>query len=59
MSSDIKISRDELYKLIRIAIRDELSKIKDVSNKEQLELESLHGKIPSSARINFDECVEL
>jgi hypothetical protein len=59
MASDIKISREELYKLIRIAVRDEINEIKDISDEEQLELEKLHGKMPSNAPINFDESIEL
>ena len=59
MDSDIKINKDELYKLIRVAVRDELNEIKDVSNEEQLELEKLHGKMPSNNSINFDECIKL
>jgi len=59
MNSDITISKDDLYKLIRVAIRDELNEIKDVSDNEQSELEKLHGKMPSNSQINLDECIEL
>lgn len=60
MTSDtITIGRDDLYNLIREAVRDELQDIEDVSDDEQLEIEKLYGKIPEDKPINFDECVEL
>ena len=46
VSEIINISKDDLYKLIREAIRDELHEIEEISQEEQLELERLHGKIP-------------
>ena len=45
MTTDsITISKEELFKLIKKAIREELHEIEFVSNEEQKELEQLHGK---------------
>ena len=55
----ITMSRDDLYNLVREAVRDELSKIEEISTEEQLDIEDLYGKAPENKPINFDECVEL
>ena len=58
-SQTITINKEDLYNLVREAVRDELNEIEDISNQEQLEIENLYGKSPKSKTINFDECVEL
>lgn len=55
----ITIGKDELYNLIREAIRDELQDIEDISNEEQIEIEKLYGKMPEDKPINLDKCIEL
>ena len=39
----ITIDKDELFTLIRKAVRVELNNIEDISDEEQKELEELHG----------------
>lgn len=59
VSDTIIINEDDLYNLVREAVRDELQKIEDVSDEEQLELETLYGNKPGNKSINYDECIEL
>ncbi|MFT4244783.1 MAG: hypothetical protein ACMXYB_05010 [Candidatus Woesearchaeota archaeon] len=33
--------------------------VESISDKEQLEIETLYGKSPSNDEINLDDCVEL
>ena len=55
----ITISKDELYSLIRKAIREELNEIEYVSDEEQKELEILHGKELFKEDYSKKDCIRL
>ncbi|MDA3855656.1 MAG: hypothetical protein PF569_05320 [Candidatus Woesearchaeota archaeon] len=60
MGTDIiNISRDDLYKLIREAVRDELNEVVNVSDKEQLELEELYDESLNSEDYDKSNCIRL
>ena len=59
VSDTITINRDDLYNLIREAVRDELNEIQTISDSEQAELDVLYGKKNPNSKINFDECIKL
>ena len=59
VTETITINRDDLYNLIREAVRDELNEIQIISDSEQAEVDVLYGEKKSNSKINFDECIKL
>lgn len=60
MSSEvITINKEELYQLIKRAVREELERIEEISDKEQEELDSIHGKVPQNKSIDSSNYAEL
>lgn len=55
----INISRDDLYKLIREAVRDELNEVVNVSDEEQSELEHLYDESLTSKDYDKSSCIRL
>lgn len=60
MTTDsITINKEELFNLIKKAVREELHEIEYVSDEEQKELEQLHGKkVLFEDKFNSEDCVE-
>ena len=60
MTTDsITINKEELFNLIKKAVREELHEIEYVSDEEQKELEQLHGKkVLFEDKFNPEDCVE-
>jgi hypothetical protein len=60
MTSDIvKIPKDELEKLIRGIVKEELNKIHEVSEDEQKELEKLYGESLTKEDYSREDCIRL
>ncbi|MFW5704350.1 MAG: hypothetical protein ACOCXG_00775 [Nanoarchaeota archaeon] len=55
----VTISKDDLYSLIRKAVREELNEYNEISASEQEELENLHGKRLFEEDYSKENCVRL
>ncbi|MCH8520282.1 MAG: hypothetical protein LAT82_06025 [Nanoarchaeota archaeon] len=58
-SEMITLNKDELYSLIRKAIRDELDSIEYVSDEEQKEIDDLYKDSLNTQNYNSKDCIRL
>lgn len=58
-TNTITIDKDELFSLIRKAVREELNEIEDISIEEQKKLEELHGDSLFDEEYNEKDFVRL
>ena len=65
---DVTIANDELYKLIKKAVREVfyeekmelfLKEVSLVSDEEMDDIEKLYGKAPAKKEVAFDETIEI
>ncbi|MFP4401631.1 MAG: hypothetical protein ACLFPL_00205 [Candidatus Nanoarchaeia archaeon] len=59
MTQTITINKDDLYNLIRKALRAELDDIQYVSNKEQEEIDALYKDSLQDEKYDSKHCVRL
>lgn len=60
MASDIiKISKDELFNLIREAVRAELNEFEYVSDEEQKEIDKIYGNSLNNDNYDPNDCIRL
>ena len=55
----ITLNKSELNNLVRIIVKEEIKKINEVSQDEQIELENLYGSKLNSKNYNKNDCVRL